>query len=161
MLSNIHSGELRLDKDALMTLADAVLLRDVPFRIQAKGGSMSPVIRNGDVITISPLAGCKAVCGDVLAFVNRLNNSLLVHRVIRIKGDDYFFRGDNSSGTVEVAAADQILGRLTGVERNGKAVHFGLGPERILIGFLNRSGGFSLMIKSARKVFQLLQRRIR
>ncbi|HNR69632.1 MAG TPA: S24/S26 family peptidase [bacterium] len=156
-----NGGELCLSKDALRELASTVLHQNVPFRIRANGSSMSPMIKNGDIIVISPLRDRKPICGDVLAFVDPVNQALTVHRLIKNEGNCYFFRGDNSNGNVEITFADQLIGRLINVERNGVPVHLGLGPERILIGRLNRGRGFSLFIKLLRKIYRVLQKGIR
>lgn len=153
--------ELGLSRDSLRELAEAVLRKNRLLRIQARGHSMSPIIRNGDIIVISPLRDRKPGYGDVLAFVHQPCNSLTVHRMIHKQNDRYYFRGDNCLGSPEMATADQLLGRLSGVERNGIPIRFGLGPERLLIGLLNRKQGFAYLIRSLRRTHRLLRSRIR
>ena len=153
------NGEMRFSRETLRKLAGAVLDKNIPFRLQAKGHSMSPLIKEGDIIVLSPLRDKEPGCGDVLAFTNSTNNSLTVHRMVKKKGDHYFFRGDNSLGSVEMVKLDRILGRLTQVERNGKKIHLGLGPERVLIGFLNRKKGFTFLLRAARQTHRMLHRR--
>lgn len=158
-MPRVINGEMLLSRDTLRELAGAVLGKNLPFRIQAKGHSMSPIIKQGDIIVISPLYDNKPGCGDVLAFLDSTTNSLTVHRMVKKKGDQYFFRGDNSLGSIEMVTSQKILGRLTRIERKGKTIHLGLGPERILIGFLNRNKGFAFILQALRLAHRMLQRR--
>lgn len=149
---NQSRGEILMSGESLMELAASVLDKNASFRVRAKGFSMSPVVKENDIIVISPLRGKKPGCGDVLAFSNSISRSLTVHRVIK-KNDGFFcFRGDNSIRPAEVVSEDRILGRLTRVERNGKKIRWGLGPERLVIGFLNRKRGFAFLVRMARQV---------
>jgi len=133
--------ELSLSGDALIGLMQAVLARDAPFRFRAKGWSMSPFIRDGDVITIVPLNNALPRLGDVVAFIHPKMNKLVVHRVIGTRNGACIVQGDNVPGLVDgVIAQTSILGRVTRVQRNGRHIWPGLGPERYLIAFLSRAG---------------------
>ena len=126
------------------------LLRDVLHngshcRFQTTGYSMSPFIKGGDVITISPLLSSLGI-GDVVAFIHPVTSRLAIHRVVGRKGDSYLIKGDNTHDTDGLVHKAKILGYITGVERNGRSVSLGLGPERFLIAFINRTGLFSLLL---------------
>ena len=54
-LSVRAGGELQLSGRALAGLMKNVLARDLPFRFRARGWSMSPFIRDLDVITVKPI----------------------------------------------------------------------------------------------------------
>ena len=132
-------GELSLSGSAFITLLRAVLDKGVSFRFRATGFSMSPFIRNGDVLTVSPLSG-RARLGDVVAFVKRQTGGLVIHRVVRTGATHCLIRGDNSSRDDGYVSEADILGRITKVERNGKKILLGRGPERYLISLLARKG---------------------
>ena len=132
--------ELPLSGPALAELIQAVLDKEKPFRFEARGTSMHPFIRHGDVITVSPLSGNVPRYGDIVAFVRPSSNQLVVHRVVG-KGDgSLLIKGDNNDHDDGFISSENILGYVTKVERNGKKVGLGLGPERFFIAFLNRKG---------------------
>ncbi|MEA3438827.1 MAG: hypothetical protein U9R58_00935 [Chloroflexota bacterium] len=49
------ASELALSGEALRELMREVLSKGVPVRFRARGWSMEPFIRNGDLICVSPL----------------------------------------------------------------------------------------------------------
>jgi hypothetical protein len=101
---------------------------------------MSPFIRDGDVITVSPLEGREPKLGTVLAFIHPKSRRLAVHRVVGRRGDAWMLSGDNVSGADGLVKLDEIVGQVTRVERKGRPVRFGRGPVRLPIALLNRCG---------------------
>jgi len=143
----------------LVELLRAVLSKGVPARFQAKGFSMSPFIRNKDVVTISPLKGKLPGLGHIIAFAHPETEGLCIHRIVRKKDGIYVTKGDNISETDECVPGENILGFVTRVERNGKQVFLGLGPERFLIAFLGRRGLlFPLLLPLWRVIRPFLKR---
>jgi hypothetical protein len=141
-LFNKKEGDLKLSGPALVELLRAVLDKGVPFRFRAKGFSMTPFIKDGDVIKVFPLEGSRPRLGDIVAFTHPVTRSLSIHRMIGKKGDDFILKGDNISGIQDIVAFNSLLGCVKFVERNGKQVFLGLGPERIVIALLTRTGLF-------------------
>jgi signal peptidase I len=152
--SVVKGSELSLSGPALVQLLRAVLGKGVPVRFRAKGFSMSPFIKNEDVVTLSPLKDASPSVGDVIAFVTQGTDKLCVHRVVGKKGDLWVAKGDNSSEADESAPIESILGFATRVERDGKEVFLGLGPERFLIAFL---GGRGLLLPLLLPLWKLLR----
>jgi hypothetical protein len=132
--------ELPLSGPALIELLRAVLDKEALFRFRAKGFSMSPFIKDDDVVTVSHLWGGSPRVGDVVAFVSPCAERLVVHRVLCKKGDHYLIKGDSAPEPNGLVPRINILGRVRRVERSGKGVLLGLGPERILIALLTRNG---------------------
>jgi signal peptidase I len=126
-----------LSGSGFTVLMAAVLEKGVPFRFTAPGGSMSPFIRDGDVITVAP---GRIRFGDVVAFVNPHSGRLTVHRVVRILRDGYLIKGDNVAESDGCVPRASLLGRVSGVEHGSKQVRLGLGIERVVIAFLSRRG---------------------
>ncbi len=152
-------GELHLSGPDLIELLRAVLDKGVPFRFRAKGFSMSPFIKDDDVITVSPLTDGSIRSGDVIAFIRPEMKKLVIHRVVGKKGEYFHIKGDNIPDTDELIPATNIMGRVTRVERNGKEIFLGLGPERFLIAFLTRRGLlFPLLYPLWRMVRPILRR---
>ena len=160
--SVIKGGDLSLSGRALVELPRAVLHRGAAVRFQAKGFSMSPFIKNKDVVTISPLQGKRPGLGDIIAFVHPETKGLCIHRVVRRKDGFCLTKGDNISETDEFVPRENILGFVTRVERDGKQVFLGLGPERFLIAFLGyRSLLFPLLLPLWKVVRPFLRRSVR
>jgi len=139
-------GELKLSGPALVELLRAVLDKGKPFRFRAKGFSMSPFIKDNDVITVFPLTDASIRSGDVVAFIRPEMKKLVIHRVVWRKGEYFHIKGDNIPHTDELIPETNILGRIVRVERNGKEVFFGLGPERFLIALLVRMRIFPALL---------------
>lgn len=135
-----RGSDLPLSGAALRELLQGVLSRGVPFRFCAGGGSMAPFIRDGDVIFVSPLRADSPGVGEVVAIVHPQTEKLIVHRVIGRRDSGCLIQGDNGETGEGLVPMRNILGRVTRVERNGRKVLLGLGPERLAIAALSRAG---------------------
>jgi signal peptidase I len=131
--------ELSLGNRPLKELLIDVLHKGAAFRFRAKGFSMSPFIKDGDVITVVPVSSYKPRFGDVVAFINPDTEELVIHRVIGKRDDFHFFiRGDNLPTQKHLVPISRLLGRVKRVERDGRAVALGLGAEKVVIALLSR-----------------------
>ena len=136
----VKAQDLPLSDQALQSLMCAVLAKGKPFRFRARGWSMTPFIRDRDVITISPLQQGLPGVGEVIAFVRPEKGNLVVHRVVAQRSAAVLIQGDNGPGFEdELIPKDNLLGRVTQIERNGHPVRLGLGPERFVIAWLSRT----------------------
>jgi hypothetical protein len=97
--------------------------------------------------------------GDVVAFVLQKTDKLCVHRVVGREGDFYRTKGDNISEPDGSVPRENILGFVTRVERDGKEVFLGLGPERFLIAFLGGRGLLLPLIRPAWRLFRAIVKR--
>jgi signal peptidase I len=86
-------------------------------RISTRGPSMFPLIRTGDKITISPEK--KLSLGDIIVY--KRDEQMVCHRLARVFEKDgikyYQTRGDAFFSFDEPVTSDQILGRVTKIER--------------------------------------------
>ena len=142
-------------KDLVKILRD-VLSKGVPFRFQTPGFSMSPFIKDGDIVTVTSLPDGSPGIGDVVAFIRPGAERLVVHRVVGKKNGSFMIKGDNTADTDGLIPGTNILGCVKKVERRGKKVFLGLGPERFLIAFLARRNFLLPMRYSASKLKRLL-----
>ncbi|HEY9160066.1 MAG TPA: GNAT family N-acetyltransferase [Desulfomonilia bacterium] len=138
--------ELHLSNTGQLELLTGMMERGVSLRTMVRGFSMYPFIRDGDVLTISPVNGRKLSPGDVVAFVKPETGRLAVHRVISRARSGFLIRGDNCSQTDGTIMPENILGYVTKIERYGRNVRLGLGFSGILISILNRDD-FLLRLK--------------
>jgi hypothetical protein len=132
---------LTLSTAAVTELMSAVLEKGGLFGFRAHGTSMVPFLRDRDTLTIAPLANQPPRLGDVVAFSfpTEKGARLVVHRVVGRQGICLAVQGDGNGCTRETISPENILGRLVKVEREGKCVRVGLGPERWLIAWLSRT----------------------
>ena len=139
-LHKLPSGELRLSGRGLGKLLQAVMDKQARCRFQVKGQSMAPFVRDGDIVTVAPVGKRPLRIGDVVAFTSPQAGMFLVHRVVGKHGDKLLVKGDNCAGPDGRVAVSAVLGRVTTVERDGRRLRFGIGPERSLISRLSRRG---------------------
>ena len=111
-----------LTAPVVMELIEAVHEKGASFRFQASGHSMTPAIRDGDVITVSPLGEIVPRRGDVLAFRHPERPQMLVHRVLHAHPSEkkFYIKGDGCPGADGWIPAENVLGLVTRVERGGR-----------------------------------------
>jgi hypothetical protein len=137
--------ELSLSSQQLEKIMRGVFDKGASFRFKGKGFSMSPFIRDGDVLTIAPLQGSAPRFGDVVVFTHPTTSKLIIHRIVGKRAGAYLTRGDNAPEEDGLISRVAIVGRVTNVQRNGKYVSIGLGPDRFIIAFVTRNGLLPLL----------------
>jgi hypothetical protein len=152
-------GELSLPSQQLEKLMRGVLSKGVCFRFRSKGFSMSPFIKDGDVLTIAPMKGSAPGFGDVVVFTHPNTGKLIIHRIIGKSVGSYLSKGDNSPEEDGLISRAAILGRVAKVERDGKKPFLGLGPDRFIIAFVTRTGLLPLLWPAWRFVRFFMRRR--
>lgn len=149
----------RLSSAAMRELLKAVLDRGQQFRFRAAGMSMFPFIRNGDVVTVSPLQGEEPGIGDIVAFLQNHDRSLALHRVVGVEHQSRVTRGDGVLHADGRIPCENILGMVVRIERRGREVRLGIGPERRAIALLSRLGISGGIASIALKAIALARRR--
>lgn len=92
----------------------------LPVRFRAHGACMWPAIRDGDVVTVTPLGVRKPARGEVVVFRRPGSDRLLLHRVASVAGETMLVRGDNAGAPDGVVAARDALGVVSALERSGQ-----------------------------------------
>lgn len=123
----------------------ALLEGGVPVRFRTRGLSMSPFIKTGDVVTISPLEGKRPQLGDI-ALCSIQNQGLLIHRIIRSTSKRYTTKGDNCFTADGPIQRSDVLGLVTRVEREGVNRSLGFGPGRAFLALLSRFNLFLYLV---------------
>jgi len=137
-----------------------ILGKGVPLRFKARGSSMSPFIKNGDVLSIYPKLNNTCENGDVVAYRQGMQNKIVIHRIIGVKNGCYMLKGDNTAGNADLVCEKDLLGYVSKVERNGKKAHLGLGPERFLISLLNRLDLLVPLMLTIRRIIRPTQKKL-
>ncbi|MBM4056415.1 MAG: signal peptidase I [Planctomycetes bacterium] len=94
------------------------------FTIPISGYSMYPLIREGDNVLVK--CGYSQIrCGDIIAF--RHDNKLIVHRVLRVSGNEKGFsvitKGDNVPHLDPEVNHREIIGKVSAIKRGEKLLH--------------------------------------
>jgi len=98
------------------------------IRSLAVGASMSPSIKKGELLIVKPIALEEAEIGEIVAFRRDESQSVLTtHRVIqkgKERGQRYIItKGDrNPYRDFPLLSSQELLGKVTGIERNGQVI---------------------------------------
>lgn len=103
-----------MDNDLMHKLLKAQINAFGQAEISVTGVSMNPNLFEGNRITVSSCENY--ISGDILVFKYK-QDELLVHRLIYIKEEKYFCKGDNSF-RLEDITKDQIIGKVILVDGN-------------------------------------------
>jgi signal peptidase len=106
----------------LMPVIRAALARNQHVRLTARGSSMFPFIRDGDVVELEPLHPLP-VAGDLVlaqCASGPEGERYVLHRVVRVKGEAFFLRGDSQRDCEGPFTRGDVLGRVTRIYRNGR-----------------------------------------
>lgn len=148
-------GSLSLSSRDLAKLMDAVVRRGVPFRFRATGKSMSPIIRDHDVVTISPRAMGEPRVGQVAACRLPKDGRLVVHRVVRRRRGQVLIKGDRVCRCDGWMPLDCLLGVVCAVERGGRSLFW---PWK---GVGARFARLALVELFGRRVLRAVRRRVK
>ncbi|MBP7706958.1 MAG: S24/S26 family peptidase [Candidatus Aminicenantes bacterium] len=134
----------------------AGLMRDVlgrgkPFRFEARGSSMYPAVRDGDVVTVAPLADDGPRTGDVVAFVHAATGGVRLHRVVGTAAGRYLVKGDNALASDGALDREALLGLVVGVERGGRALRIAPPLLAAATARLSRCPGFTRLVRRVRR----------
>jgi len=155
----IKEASFYLSGKALGELVRATLSKEASFRASVKGFSMSPFIKDGDIVTVSALPDYQIYFGRAVAFIHPETDKLVIHRIIGKKGNFYFIKGDKIQNVDGSIPRENILGVVTKVERKGEKTNLGLGIERFLIAFLSKRGLLSYVLWRLGTVNPFLKKR--
>ncbi len=142
-----------------LELSNEILSRGSCLRFRARGGSMSPFIRDGDVLKVKPAEVSEIKLGDVIFC--RTGNRIVAHRVIKKVSENgkgfLVTKGDSSPNSDEPLHPEDLLGKVVTVERNGLSLRFDGRVARLINLLLTKISPFSRWIYPVlRKVKHML-----
>jgi len=121
---------LNLKREDFASIAGEVLAQGRTLRFRAKGGSMSPLIRNEEVVKVVPVKG-KINVGDVVLYRSPYG-SALIHRVIQRGKESIITKGDFVASSDQPVLSKQVLGLVAAVEKNGWCIRLDRPTGRLL-----------------------------
>ena len=112
------------DSEIFSGVIEQALAAGTVVRFRAEGESMYPAIRDGETVTVTPVAPAAVARGDIVLF--RYGRRLLAHRVVEVtmSGSERIFelRGDAKAASDGPVPGAAIVGRVVEVRRNGRLV---------------------------------------
>jgi signal peptidase I len=128
---------------AFAELSTDLLKSGRSVRFRARGTSMSPLVRDGDVVLVQPVEAGSIRVGDLVFFSQEPGN-IVVHRVIRKQagpeGVQFTVQGDQVSRPDGVIPMSQVYGKVVAVDRQGVRIETDRPVMRIL--------GWSMVLRS-------------
>lgn len=138
-------------EDSISPLSD-VLTREMLshgfyLRLKGRGTSMYPFVQTGDTLLIQPKNLNELCIGDIV-FYRRSESQFVAHRLIKkIDSTILITKGDNMATIDEPVRIEQVLGRVTSVERDGRYRSLDTGLNRFLGRCLARFSPISRWIR--------------
>lgn len=82
--------------------------------LKIQGHSMEPAIKQGNIVLVSslPFLFSEPKVGDVVTF--RKDELIFIKRIVKIKNNQYFLKGDNSKDSLRVSwiSKKDLVGKL-------------------------------------------------
>lgn len=118
----MKNDRLMISCSAFALVVQAVLEKGVTARFKATGSSMTPTIRNNDVVSISPYKENRPKVGDVVALLDRDDNRIIIHRIIKQRERMFLLKGDGLWRSDGFFPREWMAGIISEVERNGTLI---------------------------------------
>ena len=138
-------------KADFVELSKEIMDKGACLRFRPEGGSMHPFIRDGDFLVVRPIENSSIKIGDVV-FCSTVGNRVIVHRVISKHRKDgsmtILIKGDACFGPPESVNAQDVLGKVVAIERNGRERRVDADLYRIIGLFFAAISPFSRWIYS-------------
>ncbi|MBQ7955990.1 MAG: S24/S26 family peptidase [Lachnospiraceae bacterium] len=110
------------DLSIIGTDLEKILAEGNAVRVKPQGFSMYPIVVPGrDEVIIEPIENKKLKRGDV-ALYRREGSILVLHRIWKRRGDDFYFVGDNQTEVEGPLPLTQIKGVMVFLIRKGKEI---------------------------------------
>lgn len=106
--------EQRLESQAFGELVNGLLASGLGFRFQAKGRSMLPLIRDGEMLHVQRTNAAQLKVGDIVLF--RHDSKFTAHRIIRKWKDEFVTRGDAGLEADGAIQGEAIVGKVVAKE---------------------------------------------
>lgn len=130
---------LNLSSKAIGELVKEFMQKGKNLKFKTKGDSMRPMIKDGDIITVSPYVQRSPDSGDVVAYLHPLTKGLIVHRIIKISKKSFIAKGDSCRNNDTIHETTCIMGYVSQINEQVSMINTWLLPplKKILV-FLSR-----------------------
>lgn len=109
-------NKLEIELKEIWPLINEVISTGGSFRLFHKGQSMMPLLREGkDSVSLVKATDIKK--NDIVVYV-RASGQLVMHRVVKIKGDELIMCGDNQAVLEHGITKSNVLAKVEGFYRD-------------------------------------------
>ena len=121
-MSNTHAdtSSERIPMSSLVPVIKEVISSGGEFNLFTRGTSMKPTIVEG-VHSVMLGAPTEIARGDIILY-ERANGQFVLHRLLKIKGDEYFTCGDNQYIIERGIHPDSVIARVTKIQKGDTSV---------------------------------------
>ena len=102
----------------LMPVIRAALERGQCVRMTVTGSSMLPFLRDSEVVELEPIRAALSP-GDIVLAESAAEH-YVIHRIVRVKGDSVWLRGDAQAHCEGPLPRQAVFGRAVTAGRNGR-----------------------------------------
>ena len=131
----VSRRSIECDDAEFDALAQAILEGGLTLRFRAKGMSMHPFVRSGDLLYVQAVAPDRVHVGDLVLF-RIAGSKVAVHRVLRRKrfGEEIAFvvKGDRVERPDGIIPAENVLGVVIARERDGVKIDLTTPARRLV-----------------------------
>ncbi len=97
-------------------------------------GSMWPLLKENDLILMKGASGQDVKLGQIIVYKNPVQNSYIIHRLVRKVGDKLVTKGDANSMEDSPIAASSVIGRVVYIgDRPLRVPYLGLVARKLAI----------------------------
>lgn len=109
--------------DAMFQLLTRIMKRDGSVVMPAKGSSMYPIIREGNLCRFRPVETQRLAIGDIILFSSD-SGQLIAHRLLSVRRSEdqllYICKGDTNLGCDAPIRREQMIGVLFSIKKARK-----------------------------------------
>jgi ribosomal protein L35AE/L33A len=128
-------GSVNCEGKDFEDLVVQVLSAGHALRFRARGRSMHPLVRDGDVLDVLPVEHAAVGVGDIILYRSPCSG-IVVHRVLGThdtgQGAVLVVKGDAARTPDPEVVESQVFGKIVGIERGGRRI----APDRQLWRYL-------------------------
>lgn len=135
-----------INNDVLIGLIRKTVDGGLSLRLNVRGFSMAPFIKDRDMVTIKKFGGRAHIWGTPAVYIHRCGK-LVVHRVVGMRGKYYMLKADNSLAPDGYIPQEDLLGRVVRIERGNVDVSFCLGSSRFPLAIMSRFNVLPRMLR--------------
>lgn len=118
-----------LSRNDLWSLSAEILRSGNRLRFRAKGVSMMPFVRDGELLVIQPTSNVRF--GDIV-LCRTADERVIVHRVVSVGNGGILTQGDACRQPDSIVTEEDVLGRVVAVERGKRVQNLDEGLQRWL-----------------------------
>lgn len=122
-----------MDRIELKNAGEALKEKE-QIEVLTSGRSMEPLFKEHRDIAVVSRAEKPLKKGDIVLY-SRDEKSFILHRIVKIKGENLIIRGDNNLNFERDIKADRVIGILTALYRKGKYMTAKDIPFKAFLGF--------------------------